>query len=120
MNIDSGSVKKLSEVAANEPTKFDASDRSAFLRSHVQQIRRMVNNRQTMDDIKSTFPEFTEQYPSLLEMVTRPGYDEKSLSIMLTMLERMGKNQATQHEASITVGQHLINSYVKPQVDGTL
>ena len=118
MNIDSGSVKKLSEVAANESTKFDATERSAFIRSHIQHVRRMVVNRQSIDDIKSAFPEFTEQYPSLLEMIMRPTFDEQALTLMITMLDRMGSNNTTQHEASIKVGQHLLNAYVKPQIDG--
>ena len=120
MNIDSGSVNKLSEVAAKETTKFNATERSSFIRSHVIQIRRMVANRQTMDDIKSAFPEFAEQYPSLLEMVTRPAFDEKSLTVMIQMLEKMGSKGTSQHEASIAVGSHLLNAYVKPQIDGRL
>lgn len=121
LGVDTASVSTLSAVAANEPTKFNAAERSAFLRVHIQQIRRMVQDKHTVDDIKSCFPEFTEQYPSLLEMLTRPsGYDERSLSMMINMLDKMGSNTKTQHEASIQVGQHLINTFVKPQMDGTL
>ena len=121
LGVDTASVSTLSAVAANEPTKFNAAERSAFLRAHIQQIRRMVQDKHTVDDIKSCFPEFTEQYPSLLEMLTRPsGYDERSLSMMINMLDKMGSNTKTQHEASIQVGQHLINTFVKPQMDGTL
>ena len=121
LGVDTASVSTLSAVAANEPTKFNAAERSVFLRVHIQQIRRMVQDRHTVDDIKSCFPEFTEQYPSLLEMLTRPsGYDERSLSMMINMLDKMGSNTKTQHEASIQVGQHLINTFVKPQMDGTL
>ena len=121
LGVNTDSVSTLSAVAANEPTKFNAMERSAFLRVHIQHVRRMVQNRQTVDDIKSCFPEFAEQYPSLLEMLTRPsGYDERSLSMMINMLDKMGSNTKTQHEASIQVGQHLINTYVKPQLDGEL
>lgn len=121
LGVDTASVSTLSAVAANEPTKFNAAERSAFLRAHIQQIRRMVQDRHTVDDIKSCFPEFAEQYPSLLEMLTRPsGYDERSLSMMINMLDKMGSNTKSQHEASIQVGQHLINTFVKPQMDGTL
>lgn len=120
MNVDSGSVKKLSEVAAKEPTKFDAKERGEFLTSHIQQIRRMVVNRQPLEDIKASFPEFSEQYPSLLEMITRPEYDERSLSIMVSMIVRMGQHRTTQHEASIAVGKHLLDTYVTPQVTGNL
>ena len=40
--------------------------------------------------------------------------------MMISMLSAMGSKKTTQHEASIKVGQHLLDAYVKPQVDGTL
>jgi hypothetical protein len=119
MNVNRDSVSTLSAVAALEPTKFNATERSAFIRSHVQQIRRIVQEgRYSNDDIKSMFPDFSEQYPNLLEMLTRPGgFDERSLSLMINMLDKMGAGKASQHEASIQVGQHLLDKYVKPQLD---
>jgi hypothetical protein len=120
MNVNRDSVSTLAAVAANEPTRFNATERSAFIRSNVQQVRRMVNEgRYSIDDIKAIFPEFSEQYPNLLEMLTRPGgYDERSLNLMINMLDKMGAGRASQHEASIQVGQHLLNTYVKPELDG--
>lgn len=120
MNINTDSVSTLSAVAALEPTRFNATERSAFIRSHIQQIRRLLQEgRYTVDDIKGLFPDFCEQYPNLLEMLTRPGgYDERSLSLMINMLDQMGAGNASQHEASIQIGQHLLNKYVKPQLDG--
>jgi len=53
-------------------------------------------------------------------MISRPGgYDQRSLDLMIRMLEKMGEGRASQHEASIQVGQHLLNAYVKPQLDST-
>ena len=120
MNVNRDSVSTLAAVAANEPTRFNATERSAFIRSNVQQVKRMVNEgRYSIDDIKAIFPEFSEQYPNLLEMLTRPGgYDERSLNLMINMLDKMGAGRASQHEASIQVGQHLLNTYVKPELDG--
>ena len=118
VGVNSASVKKLAEVAATEATKFDATERSAFIRSHIDQIKAMIKSGHSVDDIKSVFPDFSEQYPNLLEMLLRPGgFDENSLSLMIRMLEKMGQGKASQHEASIQVGQHLLNSYVKPQLD---
>jgi hypothetical protein len=120
MNVNRDSVSTLAAAAANEPTRFNATERSAFIRSNVQQVRRMVSEgRYSIDDIKAIFPEFSEQYPNLLEMLTRPGgYDERSLNLMINMLDKMGAGRASQHEASIQVGQHLLNTYVKPELDG--
>jgi len=120
VGFDRDSVKNLSEKAANEPTRFNATDRSKFVREHVDKISKMIKDKHTVDDIKSIFPEFCEQYPNILEMITRPsGYDQRSLDLMFKMLEKMGRGAASQHEASIQVGQHLLNAYVKPQLDST-
>lgn len=118
VGVDRDSVNKLSEKAALEPTKFNATERSEFVRSQVKQIRQMIENKHSADDIKGIFPEFSEQYPGLLAMLLRPeGFDERSLGLMINMLDTMGKGKASQHEASIKVGQHLLNAYVKPQLD---
>ena len=119
MNVNRDSVSTLAAAAANEPTRFNATERSAFIRTHIQQVRRMVSEgRHSIDDIKAIFPEFSEQYPNLLEMLTRPGgYDERSLNLMVNMLDKMGAGKTTQHLASVAVGEHLMNAYVKPQLD---
>jgi hypothetical protein len=120
VGFDKDSVKNLSEKAANEPTRFNATERSAFVKEHIEKVSRMVKEKYSVDDIKAVFPEFCEQYPNILEMITRPGgYDQRSLDLMIKMLEKMGRGAASQHEASIQVGQHLLNAYVKPQLDST-
>ena len=104
----------------DEPTRFNATDRAAFIKDHIPKIIKMLNDKHSIDDIKGVFPEFCEQYPNILEMITRPGgYDQQSLNLMVKMLEKMGRGAASQHEASIQVGQHLLNAYVKPQLDST-
>mgnify|MGYP000303329167 FL=1 len=120
VGFDRDSVKNLSEKAANEPTRFNAAERSSFVKTHVEKISKMIKDKHSLDDIKAVFPEFCEQYPNILEMITRPGgYDQRSLDIMIKLLEKMGQGAKSQHEASIQVGQHLLNTYVKPQLDST-
>jgi len=117
IGVNRSSVSTLSAKASAEPTRFNATERSAFIRMHVNQITRMVTEGRSKDEIKGIFPEFSEEYPGLLEMLVRPGgFDEKSLALMIAMLEKMGQGKASQHEASIQVGQYLLNSYVKPQL----
>jgi len=120
VGFDRDSVKNLSEKAANEPTRFNAMERSSFVKTHVEKISKMVKDKHSLDDIKGVFPEFCEQYPNILEMITRPGgYDQRSLDMMIKLLEKMGQGAKSQHEASIQIGQHLLNTYVKPQLDST-
>ena len=120
VGFDRDSVKNLSEKAANEPTRFNATERSSFVKTHVEKVSKMLKEKHSLDDIKAVFPEFCEQYPNILEMITRPGgYDQRPLDIMIKLLEKMGQGAKSQHEASIQVGQHLLNTYVKPQLDST-
>lgn len=117
LGVDRESVSTLSAKASVEPTRFNASERSAYIRMHVNQINRMITEGRSKEDIKDIFPVFAEEYPGLLEMLLRPGgFDEKSLALMIAMLDKMGNGKASQHEASIQVGQYLLNSYVKPQI----
>ena len=120
VGFDRDSVKNLSEKAANEPTRFNATERSSFVKTHVEKVSKMLKDKHSLDDIQAVFPEFCEQYPNILEMITRPGgYDQRSLDMMIKLLEKMGQGAKSQHEASIQVGQHLLNTYVKPQLDST-
>jgi hypothetical protein len=117
LGVDRESVSTLSAKAAAEPIKFNAAERSEFIRTHVSHINKMVTIGRSNDEIKSVFPDFAEQYPALLEMLLRPsGFDEKSLSLMISMLEKMGSGKTTQHEASVKIGQHLMDNYVKPDI----
>ena len=118
IGFDKDSVKNLSEKAANEPTRFNATERSAYVKDHIDKIRKMIKDKHSIEDVKAVFPEFCEQYPNIVEMITRSGgYDQRSLDMMVKMLEKMGQGLKSQHEASIQVGQHLLNAYVKPQLD---
>ena len=118
VGVNKDSVSTLAAKAATEPTRFNATERSNYIRTNIEQIVRMSRQGRTAEEVKAIFPEFVEQYPSLVEMVLRPGgFDERSLSLMIQMLENMCRGKASQHEASIKVGQHLINSYVKPQLN---
>jgi len=113
--LNRDSITSLAAEAENKPLEFNPVERSAYIRKNVQQVREMLRAGHDKETIKSVFPDFAEQYPQLFDMVLRPGgFDEKSLGLMINMLDKMGAGQATQHQASIKVGQHLMNEYVKP------
>lgn len=115
--IDRASISTLITEAESKPVEFNPVERSAFIRKSVQQVKAMLAGGHDAETIKSVFPEFAEQFPNLLEMLLRPNFDEKSLALMINMLDKMGTGKTTQHLASVVVGEHLMNAYVKPQLD---
>ena len=114
LGVNRESISALAAEAESKPADFNATERSAFVRKSIQQVKSMKASGYSKDDIKAGFPDFAEQYPGLFEMVMKPGYDEKSLSLMINLLDKMGSGQTSQHQASIRVGQHLMNEYVNP------
>ena len=46
-----------------------------------------------------------------------PGYDKQSLYTMLLLLEKMGRSEMSQHDASVIVGQRLFDKYVQTRLD---
>ena len=111
------SISALAAEAENKPLEFNAVERSAFIRKSIKQVQDMFKAGHSTETIKSVFPDFAEQFPQLFEMVLRPGgFDEKSLALMINLLDKMGSGQTSQHQASIKVGQHLMDKYVKPNL----
>ena len=117
---ETNSIRALAAEAENKPHEFNAIERSAYIRKTVQQIRELARSGNHKEAIKSMFPDFSEQYPQLFNMILRPGgFDEKSLGLMINMLDKMGAGKTTQHQASIKVGQHLMDSYITPVLPPT-
>jgi hypothetical protein len=87
-----------------------------------KEIRRIVKEiRDSKKSHKEVFyedkyPDFIDKYPKLFEMCCDQNTDINTLYFMIDMLEKIQKNQMTEHVASVSVGQKLFDSYVKPVV----
>ena len=110
------SVRASMKVAEKEPTRFPAAERSVMLRDMIRKVETLQGERKTVDEIRKEMSEFVTNYPRLFEMVSRPGYDKSQVRTMLTMLDRIGAGELSQHQASMIVGQKVFNTYVAPSL----
>ena len=108
-------VLAASEEAAKEPTKFNPSNRAAYIRERVDEIRRLRRLGQNDEEIKESLGEFVKQYPTLFQMAVEPHFDYRQLNMMLGVMDKMAGGM-TQHQASVIVGQSLVNTFVKPML----
>uniref|UniRef100_A0A6C0LQ71 Uncharacterized protein n=1 Tax=viral metagenome TaxID=1070528 RepID=A0A6C0LQ71_9ZZZZ len=116
-SVEMRSLSTMTAEAAAETTRFNASERSAYLRLNINQIRSLLHRGTPVEQIKQTYAEFVEQYELVFNMITRPeGYDERALQMMINMLDQMGAGKLSQHEASVNVGQVLLDKFVTPQL----
>jgi hypothetical protein len=110
-------VLAASEEAANAPTLFSPRERAQYIRDRVAEIRRLRSLGQTDDQIKEAMGTFVKQYPTLFQMCVEPHFDENKLKMMLGVMDKMASSGMSQHQASVIVGQHLVDSYVKPMIE---
>jgi len=116
-SVEMRSLSTMTAEAAAETTRFNATERSAYLRLNINQIRLLIHRGTPVEEIKQTYAEFAEQYELVFNMITRPeGYDERALQMMINMLDQMGAGKLSQHEASVNVGKVLVDKFVTPQL----
>ena len=109
-------VLAASKEAENAPTLFSPRERAEYIRARVKEIRQLRSLGQTDDQIKAALGSFVTQYPTLFQMAVEPHFDEAKLNMMLVMLDKMAATGLTQHQASVMVGQNLVDAYVKPMI----
>ena len=67
--------------------------------------------------MKEKYPVFSEKYPEIFKQAIMGTLDMGMFKYMLIMLKQMESGSITEHNASVKVGQVLVDKYVKPLID---
>jgi hypothetical protein len=117
------SVKaKLAEAMKNpeEAAAMDASireaKRSRSARQLVTEVRAAVARGQEEAAIREELKAWAEEYPKLFDMVLDPEHSPAMLDAILLQLEAVEAGRRSTHDASVTVGTMLVNSFVRPKL----
>ena len=125
MSINLSAYKNPSQEVLNDNSVAETN----FIQNDVNEIRELINkynNRDIYKDlskkefdekIKKDFHILNEQFPTILEKVLNGTLDEKRFNFMLKMIGNIKNSKISKHEASIVVGQELVDNIVKPQLD---
>lgn len=83
----------------------------------MEEIRHLVALGKSTEQIKVIVGRFADDYPTLFNMAVAPQFQNgQNLNLMLGLLDRMDGGMS-QHQASVIVGQRLMDQYVKPVVN---
>jgi hypothetical protein len=113
--LDKDGVLAGAAEAEKAPTQFNPKERAVYVRARVDEIRRLITLGQNDIQIKEALGSFVTAYPTLFQYAVRTDFDVKQFEMMMSMLDKMGSGM-TQHQASIAVGQQLVDKYVKPMI----
>ncbi len=112
------SLSEMTAEAEARPLGFNAAARSLNVKQTVEHILRWKVEGKTAQQIEELIPTFVQEYPTLFHKVFEPGVDMNMLKSMLALLDRMGQNNLSQHQASVIVGQRLAEKFIRP-ITGT-
>lgn len=75
------------------------------------------SNQQSKTQFQVTYPDFFRRCPVLSEKLFDPNMDRGMLRYMLQQKHQIMEQGVTEHEASVNVGNRLVNQYVKPMLN---
>tara|TARA_Y100000389_G_scaffold85335_1_gene82034 strand:- start:5609 stop:5881 length:273 start_codon:yes stop_codon:yes gene_type:complete len=75
------------------------------------------DQRISKDELKNMYADFVEQKPQLFDMICSHNCDDIMLNKMLKLHSKVTTGELSQHDASVKVGQHLVDKYVVPEVE---
>ncbi len=111
----SGPPPALDSEPIPEPISIElARTRTSYVRTMVTKIERFLNEGKTKEQIEQMphVPKFKKEFTALYNMMMTPGYDKQMLYTMLALLEKMGRAEISQHDASVIIGQRLFDKHV--------
>lgn len=86
----------------------------------VEELTKKLNNHNKTDkyieQLKDEYHEFNDSYPAIFKMTCDGTMDINRLRFMLNMKNNIDNNQITEHNASVEVGQLLVDEIIKPQL----
>ena len=116
-SLNPNSVREAAAEAATRQHTFSAKERAEYVRAMVKRCEAYKADGLSIAGITERLPEFARDYPKLFESVLGDeAYHKNTLQTMLAMLDRMGDGDLSQHQASVIVGQRLVQTFVKPQL----
>lgn len=115
--LERKSIEEASREAEARALDFNPKERAILIRKMLNDIPIWMNRGDSEETIRSRIPDFVEQYPELFKKIINRS-DLTPIRTMLSMLDKMGQKSISQHQASIVVGQRLVDKYVTPKLQG--
>jgi len=123
MNLNLDDYKNPSQEVLNDNEVANTN----FLENEVKEIRELmrqfnnnklkISKKEFDEKIKKDYSNFNDKFPVILEKLLKGTLDDKRFSFMLKMIGNIQNSKISKHEASIVVGQELVDNIVKPQLN---
>ena len=79
--------------------------------------KRRKNIEEFDKEIKVVYQDFYLKYPALFSKIIDGSLEKNQFNFMLNMMGKVKNEELSDHDASVQVGQVLVDKYVKPLID---
>ena len=111
----------LNSYNNNNTSNLDQIEDTISLKSQINEIMEYVNQNHIKKDfdekVRQQFSHFENKYPALFKKLINQDCDQEQLEFVLNRLEQVRTGTKSQHDASVEVGQVLVDKYVKPELE---
>jgi len=94
---------------------MDPAPKSVRVRNSILEIEKALET-QTAAQVSAQFGDFQKEFPKVFDTVIKGGYNRGFMAMMLDQMDKMEHGKTNQHDASVAVGQLLVDNIVKPQL----
>jgi hypothetical protein len=83
---------------------------------HQEVKESKVSPDETKKNVQDKYREFSLNYPAIFIMAADGNLDLDRFKSMVDMAQKVKNDEITQHDASVKVGEQLVDHYVKPKI----
>ena len=118
-NIDLRQYQNPSNEVLNDNTVADTSNLETNIKKLQDKIKEIKNKSGKIDKkkLEIEFKNLHEKFPTIFNKIIDGTMEMGRLKFMLKMIKDIETKKISKHQASVTVGQELVNNIVKPQMN---
>jgi Lhr-like helicase len=83
---------------------------------YVEGLNQKKDIKTIRNELKEQYPDFELNYNSLFKLCTSDDYDLNKLTMFIQMASSVQRKEISEHDASVQIGELLVNEYVKPKL----
>lgn len=127
MNLNKEDLEKMTKNLPEEDngplpdTSYVLEDvKDMMNKIYLYNTKKLYNNlnpNEFVEKLKKDFKQLEDNFPSIFEKVLGGTLEYDRLEFMLKMLGEVKTQKLSKHEASVVVGQELVNNIVKPGLE---
>ena len=86
------------------------------IQNHIKNKPEDIDSKTFHKEMSDKYHDFRDKYPTIFEKVLENSLDMDRFNYMLGMASKIDNKELSNHDASVKVGERLVDEFVKPNL----